>query len=134
MKPDDSVPEYSLIGRGKGAAPSKAPWLLALVALAAAGGAGWYGYTANGKTGSLESQVKTLTTKSNENEAKAKDLAAKLEAAETERQALASAKEELSKNVATKDEELSKLKGTYDQLQDKLKGELKSGDVRLTEA
>src|SRR5438270_6776591 len=99
MKPDDSVPEYSLVGRGKGAggAPSKAPWLLAVVALAAAGGAGWYGYTANGKTGALESQVKSLTTKANENEAKTKDLTAKLDAADTERQALASAKEELSK-------------------------------------
>src|SRR4051812_22046958 len=99
MKPDDSVPEYSLVGRGKSVAarPSKAPWLLAVVALAAAGGAGWYGYTANGRTGALESQVKSLTTKASENETKAKELAAKLDAAETERQALASAKEELSK-------------------------------------
>ncbi|MDB4969516.1 MAG: OmpA/MotB domain protein [Myxococcales bacterium] len=135
MKSDDSIPEYSLVGRGKkGSSPSKAPWLLAATALAAAGGAGWYGYSASQKTGSLEAQVKTLTAKSAESEAKAKDLTTKLEAAETERVALASARDELSKNMASKDEELSKLKGTYDQLQDKLKGELKSGDVRLTEA
>jgi chemotaxis protein MotB len=137
MKKDDSIPEYSLVGRGKGpssGSSSKAPWLIAVVALAAAGGAGWYGYGAMSKTGALEAQVKTLGAKATENDAKIKDLTTKLEGAEAERAALATAKDELSKNVASKDEELSKLKGTYDQLQTQLKGELKSGDVRLTEA
>jgi chemotaxis protein MotB len=136
MKKDDSIPEYSLVGRGKaGAAPaSKAPWVIAVLALAAAGAGGWYGYTASDKTGKLDSQVKSLNAKTAENDAKVKELTTKLEAAEAERVALANAKEELSKNVASKDEELSKLKGTYDQLQTQLKGELKSGDVRLTEA
>src|SRR3954452_23319430 len=99
MKKDDSIPEYSLVGRGKGpssGSSSKAPWVIAVVALAAAGGAGWYGYGATTKTGALEAQVKTLGAKATENDAKIKDLTTKLEGAKAERAALATAKDELS--------------------------------------
>ncbi|MCU1277163.1 MAG: ytxE [bacterium] len=128
---DGEIPEYSL--RPRNVSAPKAPWVITLMALLAAGGATFFALGLHEKKSELEREVAKLTPRASESEAKAKDLAAKLETAEAERIQLAAAKEELSKNVASKDEELAKLKATETQLQDKLKAELSSGDVSLTE-
>lgn len=130
-KLDGDIPEYSLRPQGTDK-PAKGPWLLTVVALAAAGGAGWFATSEHDKRELVSGELATLRTRASEADAKQKDLSTRLEAAENERLALAAAKEELSKNVQLKDEELQKLKATQDQLQDKLKAELKSGDVILT--
>jgi chemotaxis protein MotB len=128
---DGNIPEYSLRPQGAGKG-SKAPWFFALLALAAAGVGGWYGTREHDKRELVSGELASLRTRAAEAEAKEKDVAGRLEAAENEKVALAAAKEELSKNVLLKDEELQKLKATQDQLQEKLKVELKSGDVSLT--
>jgi chemotaxis protein MotB len=130
----EDLPEYSLSPAKMKKGGSSGGWGVAVLAMAAAGGAGYYAYTQHARTSPLRSQVTTLNARVTDSDAKVKDLTAKLEQAETERASLAAAKEELSKNVASKDEELSKLKGTYDQLQSSLKGELKSGDIQLIQA
>ncbi|MCU1278490.1 MAG: ytxE [bacterium] len=128
---DGEIPEYSL--RPRNVKPSKAPWVMTLLALCGAGAIGFFALGMHEKKAILEREIEKLQPRAAEAEAKAKDLAAKLEAAEAERTQLAAAKEELSKNVASKDEELTKLKATETQLRDKLKVELSSGDISLTE-
>jgi chemotaxis protein MotB len=52
---------------------------------------------------------------------------------ETERNELAAAKAELSKDVAAKAGELAQLKGTYDRLEEKMKDEIAKGDISLSQ-
>jgi chemotaxis protein MotB len=131
---DGEIPEYSLSPRGGGKqSSSTAPWVIAVLALCAAGGAGYWANLTHDKNVAISGDVAGLRTRATEAEAKLKDVSAKLDAADAERAQLAQAKEELSKNVASKDEELAKLKATETQLQEKLKAELSSGDVSLTE-
>jgi chemotaxis protein MotB len=127
---DGEIPEYSLRPKTR---TSAAPWLLFLIALAVAAGAGWLALDQHDKAVAVETKLLTASNGASTAETKQKELQQKLDAAEAERTQLAAARDELSKNVASKDEELAKLKGTYDQLQDKLKGELKSGDVSLSQ-
>lgn len=127
---DGEIPEYSLRPKTK---TSAAPWLLFLMALAVAAGAGWLALDQHDRAVAFETKLLSASKGTTDNENKVKELQQKLDAAEAERTQLAAARDELSKNVASKDEELAKLKGTYDQLQDKLKSELKSGEVSLSE-
>lgn len=130
---DEDIPEYSL--RPQGAAGGKrkgAPWLLLILALAAAGGAGWLGWSEHQKREGDGAKIGTLSASLASAEAKEKDAEAKLEQAESERAALKASNDELSKSVQVKDEELAKLKQTENELQDKLKGEIKAGDIVLT--
>jgi chemotaxis protein MotB len=128
---DGEIPEYSL--RPRNASPSKAPWVITLLAMCGAGAIGFFALGLHEKRVELQREVDKLTPRATESDAKIKDLSAKLEAAEAERTQLAAAKVELSKDVASKDEELTKLKATETQLKDKLKAELSSGDISLTE-
>ncbi len=131
---DGEIPEYSLSPRGGGkASSSKAPWVVAVLALCAAGAGGYFANAMHEKNAIISADTAKLQARATDAEGKVKDLTAKLEVTEAERAQLAAAKEELSKNVASKDEELAKLKATETQLQDKLKAELSSGDVSLTE-
>ena len=107
--------------------------MITLLALCGAGAAGYLALGQHEKRTELQSDVDALRPRAIEAEARAKDLAAKLEATEAERAALAAAKESLTKDVASKDEELQKLKSTETELRDKLKSELSSGDISLTE-
>jgi chemotaxis protein MotB len=52
---------------------------------------------------------------------------------ETEKSALAAAKEELSKDVAAKTGELAQLRGTYEKLEEKMKDEIAKGDISLSQ-
>jgi chemotaxis protein MotB len=131
---DGEIPEYSLAARGASQRQSsKAPWVITLLALLFAGGVTFFALGLHEKKAEIQADLAKLQPRATEAEAKAKDLAAKLEAAEAERAQLAAAKEELSKNVASKDEELAKLKATETELKDKLKVELSAGDISLTE-
>jgi chemotaxis protein MotB len=118
---------YELTRGHSGRKGSSAGWVMFVLALALAAGAGYFAY---GEHNRADSQYRRVT----DAEAKQKELSDRLAAAEAERTALLAAKDELAKNVQTKDEELSKLKGTYDQLQEKLKGELSSGEIRLDQS
>lgn len=130
---DGEIPEYSLAARGASAQPSKAPWVITLLALLGAGGAVFFALGLHEKRAEMQREIEKLQPKAAEADVEIKDLTAKLETAEAERAQFAAAKAELSKDVATKDEELQKLKATETQLQDKLKVELSSGDISLTE-
>src|SRR3954451_15558128 len=130
-QPDGEIPEYSL--RPRNVKTSRAPWIMTLLSLCGAGAIGFFALGMHEKKAVLEREVEKLQPRAVEAEAKAKDLAAKLEAAEAERTQLAAAKETLSKDVPSKDEELAKLKATETELKDKLKAELSSGDISLTE-
>ena len=130
---DGEIPEYSLAARGASQRTSKAPWVITLLALLGAGGVTFFALGQHEKKSEMQADLDKLGPRALEAEAKAKDLAAKLEAAEAERTQLAVAKAELSNAVASKDEELNKLKATETELKDKLKAELSSGDISLTE-
>jgi chemotaxis protein MotB len=107
--------------------------VITLLALLGAGGVTFFALGQHEKKSEMQADLDKLGPRALEAEAKAKDLAAKLEAAEAERTQLAAAKAELSTAVASKDEELAKLKATETELKDKLKAELSSGDISLTE-
>ena len=130
---DGEIPEYSLAARGASQRTSKAPWVITLLALLGAGGVTFFALGQHEKKTEMQADLDKLAPRALEAEARAKDLAAKLEAAEAERTQLAVAKAELSNAVASKDEELNKLKATETELKDKLKAELSSGDISLTE-
>jgi chemotaxis protein MotB len=129
---DGEIPEYSLALRGKKSGGGG--WWFAVLALLVAGGLGWLAFDQYDRAETLLKHLEGDRAQLAAADAKQKDLTAKLETAENERNALQAARDELSKDVQSKDEELAKLKGTYDQLQDKLKSELSSGDVRLSES
>lgn len=129
---DGDIPEYSLAPRGKKG--GSGGWWFAVLALLLAGGLGWLSFNQYDRAESLLRQIAPANAKVAAAAAKEKELTAKLEAVQKERDELQAARDELSKDVQSKDEELSKLKGTYDQLQDKLKSELSSGDIRLSES
>jgi len=57
-----------------------------------------------------------------------------VEKLEVEKTELATAKEELSKDVQAKTGELAQLKGTFDGLQEKMKDEIAKGDIRLSQS
>jgi chemotaxis protein MotB len=111
--------------------PSRAPWVLAIVAILAAGGAGYYAMTQRKELAGTDQERRDLMGKVRESDNKARELQKRVEQLENDNAALTRSKDELSKDVAAKEEELAKLKGTADQLRDKLKAELKGGDVSL---
>ena len=117
---------------------SPAPWVLAFAALAGAAGGGYWLY--QGRQNARQ-DVTAATKRAETAEAAQKDLTEKLDKAETERAELASAKEELAKDVQAKageleakTGELAQLKGTYDKLEDKMKDEISKGDIRLSQS
>jgi chemotaxis protein MotB len=117
---------------------SSAPWVLAFVALAGAGGAGYWLY--QGRQHARQ-DVTTATQRAESAEAAQKELTVKvdkLEAEKTElsaaKEGLAKEKEELAKDVQAKTGELAQLKGTYDKLEEKMKDEISKGDIRLSQS
>lgn len=110
---------------------SALPWLLLLAVLVAAGVGGWLAYAG------MEADQKALAaarTAAGEAEARARAL-------ETDRASLLAAKKTLEEQngqlegaVKDKDAELAKLKVTYDTLEEKMKDEIKSGDIKLSQA
>jgi chemotaxis protein MotB len=114
--------------------PSKAPWMLVGLMLAAGGFGGLRAYQELQKT---KSEARAATDKAAADVAAAtaaeKELTDKVEKLEGEKTELANAKEELSKEVAAKSGELEQLKGTYDKLEEKMKDEIAHGDISLSQ-
>jgi chemotaxis protein MotB len=114
--------------------PSKAPWLLVGLLLAAGVGGAAHFYQESQRT---KSEARAATDKAAADVAAAtaaqKELTDKVEKLEGEKTELANAKEELSKEVEAKSGELEQLKGTYDKLEEKMKDEIAKGDISLSQ-
>ncbi len=114
--------------------PSKAPWMLVGLMLAAGGFAGFRFYQELQKT---KGEARAATDKAAADVAAAtaaqKELTDKVEKLEGEKTELANAKEELSKEVEAKSGELAELKGTYDKLEAQMKDEIARGDISLSQ-
>ncbi len=110
---------------------SNGPWIVAFLALAGAGAGGYMLY--QGRQHAREDATAAHATRQAA-EAEKSELAQKVEKLECEKTELATAKEELSKNVQAKTGELEQLKGTYDKLEDKMKDEIAKGDIRLSQS
>ncbi len=105
-------PEYTSMKR-----PTRAPWILFLLALV--GGAAAAGYL-------------WLRLQDAEGRARAQaDLQQKAESEKAEAERL---RNELSLQVQAKDEEIQKLQGTYNELEAKMKEEIAKGDVFLSQS
>jgi chemotaxis protein MotB len=110
--------------------PSKAPWVVVVMILAAAGVAGYRGYE---ELTRLKREARAAEDKAALAVAAQKELTEKAEKLDAEKTELAAAKEELSKEVAAKTGELEQLKGTYDELQSRMKEEIARGDISLSQ-
>jgi chemotaxis protein MotB len=111
--------------------PSRAPWVLLVLGLGAAGAGSVWMYQDRQKA---KTEAADATAKIAAAEAGKKDLGAKIEKLEAEKVELEAGKEELSKEVAAKTGEIAELKGTYDKLEEKMKTEIANGDIRLTQS
>ena len=96
--------------------PSKAPWMLVGLLLAGGAGAGYHFYDqlhrAKDETRAETEKAAAAVAAVGVATAAQKELTDKLEKLEGEKAELATAKEELSKEVAAKSGELAELKGT----------------------
>jgi chemotaxis protein MotB len=122
-------PGYQTVARSL-KPPSPAPWVLLVLTLAGAGAGGYFLYQDLGKARGAASDAASKLAIADVTQ---KDLASKVEKLEAEKTELATAKEELSKDVQAKAGELAQLKGTYDKLEEKMKDEIAHGDIRLTQ-
>src|SRR6185503_5744068 len=110
--------------------PSKAPWVVTVMVLAAAGVGGYRGYE---ELQRMKGESRAAGDKATAAAAAQKELTEKVEKIEAEKTELAAAKEELSKEVAAKTGELQQLKGTFDELQSRMKDEIARGDISLSQ-
>jgi chemotaxis protein MotB len=114
--------------------PSKAPWMLVGLMLAAGGFAGLRFYQELQKT---KGEARAATDKAATDVAAAtaaqKELTDRVEKLEGEKAELANAKEELSKEVEAKSGELEQLNWTYDKLESQMKDEIARGDISLSQ-
>jgi chemotaxis protein MotB len=110
---------------------SNGPWIMAFLALAAAGGGGYWLH--QGRQHARQDAT-TATQRAQAAEEAKTELAQKLEKLESEKTELAKEKDELSKDVQAKTGELAQLKGTFDNLQEKMKDEIAKGDIRLSQS
>ena len=110
---------------------SNGPWIVAFLALAGAGAGGYMLY--QGRQHAREDATAATQRAQAAEDAKT-ELAEKVEKLEAEKIELATAKDELSKDVQAKAGELEQLKGTYDKLEDKMKDEIAKGDIRLSQS
>lgn len=117
--------------------PSRAPWILLVLALlSGAGAAGWLFFQlqhARGEAASTQRWLESARKELGDARAQRADLATRLGQAEVERRDLLAVKEELSQDVQAKDAALAVLRGDLDQLQEKMKAEIEKGNVRLSQ-
>ena len=110
---------------------SNGPWIMAFLALAGAAGGGYWLH--QGRQNARQDATAATQRAAAAEEAKT-ELAQKVEKLEAEKTELATAKDELSKDVQAKTGELAALKGTFDNLQEKMKDEIAQGDIRLSQS
>jgi chemotaxis protein MotB len=114
--------------------PSRAPWLLMLLALFAAGALGYAAWKALQQSEAAERGRDEASARLAKAQADQSGLEEKLKALEREKLELAANAEQLKANLQQTEAELSRLKATYDSLEDKLKAEIGRGDIRLSQA
>jgi chemotaxis protein MotB len=117
--------------------PSRAPWVLLALGLSGAGAGSLWMHRDREQARAAAADATTKATADVAAAEAAKvalelELGGKIEKLEAERNELATAKTELSKDVAAKTGELAFLKGTQEALEDKLKEEIAKGDIRLS--
>ena len=110
---------------------SNGPWIVAFLAAA---GAGVGGYWLHQGRQNARQDAAAATQRAQAAEEAKTELTAKVEKLESEKTELATAKDELSKDVQAKTGELEQLKGTYNQLEEKMKDEISKGDIRLSQS
>ncbi len=114
--------------------PSRAPWLLLVLALAAAGGLGYAAWMSLQQTEAAERARDDAAARLAKAQVAQSGLEEKLKALEHDKTQLAASAEQLKANLDQTSAELSRLKATYDSLEDKLKAEIGRGDIRLSQA
>ena len=114
--------------------PSRAPWLLMILALGAAGALGYAAWKALQQTEAAERARDDSAKRLTQAQTDQSGLEEKLKVLEREKADLAASTEQLKANLQQTEAELSRLKATYDSLQDKLKAEIGRGDIRLSQA
>lgn len=120
------------------ARPSRLPWVLFALALAAGAAVAVFllyrldsarSEAAGATARMLDSQEKLGALRGSRAEVEQR-----LERLEAEKADLLALKNELSRDVRAKEEQLQKLKGTYDELKEKMKAEIAKGEIRLSQA
>ncbi len=114
--------------------PSRAPWFLMILALAAAGALGYAAWKALQQSAGAERARDEAGNRLAKAQAEQAGLEERLKALELEKVALAASTEQLKANLQQTEAELAHLKATYDSLEEKLKTEIGHGDIRLTQA
>ncbi len=116
---------------------SALPWLLFVLTLAGAGGAGYFGYglwtEEKERAASAVRASEQAGSRMRDAEEAKRTLERKMAAMEAEREDLAAERNALSQEVREKDSELAKLKATYDSLNDRMTSEIKKGEIQLTQ-
>jgi len=114
--------------------PSKAPWMLLGLVMAAAAFGGFRFYQELEKTkGEARATAQKAVADVAGSTAAQKELSDKVDKLEAENAELTSTKADLSKEVEAKSGELAQLKGTYDKLEEKMKDEIAKGDISLSQ-
>ncbi len=118
--------------------PSRLPWMLLVLALAAGAAASLFLLRRNGalraETASAGAKVLEADGKLAEARATIEDQQAKLQLLEKDKWRLLAAQDELSSSVQAKEDELARLKGTAQELEEKMKAEISRGEIRLSQA
>ncbi len=121
------------------------PWLITVLVVLLAGGAGWFGLgayrsaQARAATAEAEALKAHERTKAVEQEQKALEeklaaLGSEKSQLSTQLSQLSSERDQLSQAVQEKDAELARLKATYQDLEEKMKAEIADGEIRLSQA
>src|SRR5687768_10745623 len=125
---------YTEIDERSHAKPSRAPWLLMILALAAAGALGWAAWQSLQQTEAAERSRDEAAARLARAQGDQAALEEKLKLLEQDKVALAANAQTLKANLEQTEAELARLKATYDSLSDKLKTEIGRGDIRLSQA
>jgi len=118
--------------------PSRAPWLLTVAVAGVAGYGAYWGYGERArlmaKAQDAHSTARAAIAAGQAFERQLSELQAEKDALESDRAALATARDNLAKSVEEKSSELATLKDATDKLKEKMKDEIAKGDIQLTES
>lgn len=118
--------------------PSRAPWLLTVAVAGVAGYGAYWGYGERArlmaKAQDAHSTARAAIAAGQAFERQLSELQAEKDALESDKAALATARDNLAKSVEEKSSELATLKDATDKLKEKMKDEIAKGDIQLTES
>jgi chemotaxis protein MotB len=120
------------------AKPSRAPWILFVLALVAGAGVALFMLArldrARTEAKAATTQLADISARLGEERNTRTELGQRLEKMEAEKADLLALKNDLSLQVQSKQEEIAKLQGTYQELEQKMQEEIKKGDIRLSQS